>query len=84
MFNVLLFRMNTNIRKILYLSKQLFDYHDKKLVSIGKMLHLLVSFISFYNAIKDSFKKEIDELTEYVYAYIHADPIVVLTVNKGN
>lgn len=47
---------------------RLFEHHDKKLISIDKMIFPFVSFLSFYNAVKDSFMKKTDELTEYVFA----------------
>ena len=48
------------------------------------MHHLLISLMSFYNAVKDSFRKKTDELTEYVFASIHACLIIVQTANLGN
>ena len=63
---------------------KLSEHHDKKLVPTGEMLHPLVSFMSFYNAVKDSFRKKTDELTEYVFARIHACLIIVQTANMGN
>lgn len=45
---------------------------------------VMVSFMSFYNAVKDSFRKKTDELTEYVFACIHACLIIVQTANMGN
>ena len=63
---------------------KLSEHHDKKLVPTGEMLHPLVSFMSFYNAVKDSFRKKADELTEYVFARIHACLIIVQTANMGN
>ena len=37
---------------------KLSEHHDKKLVPTGEMLHPLVSIMSFYNAVKDSFRKK--------------------------
>lgn len=60
------------------------EHHDKKLIPKGKMFYSLVSFMSFYNAVKNSFRKKTDELTEYVFARIHACPILFSAVNMEN
>ena len=56
-------------------ARELSEHHDKELIPTGEMLHPLITFVSFYNAIKDSFRKKTNELTEYVFACIHACPI---------
>jgi hypothetical protein len=63
---------------------KLSEHHDKKLVPTGEMLHPLITFVSFHNAIKDSFRKKTDELTEYVFACIHTCPILMSAANMGN
>jgi len=65
-------------------ARKLSEHHNKKLIPTGEMLHPLITFVSFYNAIKDSFRKKTDELTEYVFAYIHACPILMSAANMGN
>ena len=65
-------------------ARALSEHHDKKLIPTGEVLHPLVSFMSFYNAIKNSFGKKTDEFTEYVFARIHACPIIIQTANMGN
>ena len=47
-------------------ARELSEHHDKELIPTGEMLHPLITFVSFYNAIKDSFRKKTNELTEYV------------------
>ena len=56
-------------------ARELSEHHDKELIPTGEMLHPLITFVSFYDAIKDSFRKKTKELTEYVFACIHACPI---------
>lgn len=63
---------------------ELSEYHDKELITTGEMLHPLISFVSFYNAIKDSFRKKTNELTEYVFACIRAYPILMSAANMRN
>ena len=63
---------------------KLSEHHDKKLILTGEVLHPFVSFMSFYNAVKDSLRKKTDELTEYVFACIHACPIRLSAANIGN
>ena len=65
-------------------ARKLSEHHNKKLIPTGEMLHPLITFVSFYNAIKDSFRKKTDELTEYVFACIHTYPILMSAANMGN
>ena len=65
-------------------ARKLSEHHNKKLIPTGEMLHPLITFVSFYNAIKDSFRKKTDELTEYVFAYIHTCPILMPAANMRN
>ena len=58
-------------------ARELSEHHDKELIPTGEMLHPLITFVSFHNAIKDSFRKKTNELTEYVFACIHACPILM-------
>ncbi len=58
-------------------ARKLSEHHDKELIPTGEMLHPLITFVSFYNAIKDSFRKKTNELTEYVFACIHTNTILV-------
>ena len=65
-------------------ARELSEHHDKELIPTGEMLHPLITFVSFYNAIKDSFRKKTNELTEYVFACIHACPILMSAANMRN
>ena len=65
-------------------ARKLSEHHDKELIPTGEMLHPLITFVSFYNAIKDSFRKKTNELTEYVFACIHACPILMSAANMRN
>lgn len=65
-------------------ARKLSEHHNKKLIPTGEMLHPLITFVSFYNAIKDSFRKKTNELTEYVLASIHACPILMSAANMRN
>lgn len=65
-------------------ARKLSEHHNKKLIPTGEMLHPLITFVSFYNAIKDSFRKKTDELTEYVFACIHTCPILMSAANMRN
>ena len=65
-------------------ARELSEHHDKKLIPTGEMLHPLIAFVSFYNAIKDSFRKKTNKLTEYVFACIHACPILMSAANMRN
>ena len=63
---------------------ELSEHHDKKLIPTGEMLHPLITFVSLYDTIKDSFRKKTNELTEYVFACIHACPILMSAANMQN
>ena len=65
-------------------ARELSEHHDKELIPTGEMLHPLITFVSFYDAIKDSFRKKTNELTEYVFACIHACPILMSVANMRN
>lgn len=65
-------------------ASELSEHHDKELIPTGEMLHPFITYMSFYNAIKDSFRKKTDELTEYVFACIHACPILRSAANLQN
>lgn len=65
-------------------ARELSEHHDKELIPTGEMLHPLITFVSFYNTIKDSFRKKTNELTEYLFACIHACPILISAVNMRN
>ncbi len=65
-------------------ARELSEHHDKELIPTGEMLHPLITFVSFYNAIKDSFRKKTNELTEYVFACIHTCPILMSAANMRN
>jgi hypothetical protein len=65
-------------------SRKLSEHHDKELIPTGEMLNPLITFVSFYNAIKDSFRKKTNGLTEYVFACIHACPILMSAANMRN
>lgn len=65
-------------------ARELSEHHDKELIPTDEMLHPLITFVSFYNAIKDSFRKKTNELTEYVFACIHACPILMSAANMRN
>lgn len=65
-------------------ARELSEHHDKELIPTGEMLHPFITYMSFYNAIKDSFRKKTDELTEYVFACIHACPILRSAANMRN
>ena len=63
---------------------ELSEHHNKEFIPTGEMLHPLITFVSFYNAIKDSFRKKTYELAEYVFACIHACPILMSAANMRN
>lgn len=63
---------------------KLSEHHDKELIPTGEMLHPFIAFMSFYDAIKDSFRKKTNELAEYVFAGIHACPILISAANMRN
>ena len=65
-------------------ASKLSEHHDKKLIPTGEMIHPLVSFMSFHNAVKYSLRKKADELIEYVFARIHACPIIFSVANMEN
>lgn len=65
-------------------ASELSEHHDKELIPTGEMLHPFITFVSFYNAIKDSFRKKTNELAEYVFACIHAYPIQMSAANMRN
>lgn len=65
-------------------ARELSEHHDKELIPTGEMLHPFITHMSFYNAIKDSFRKKTDELTEYIFACIHACPILWSEANMRN
>ena len=63
---------------------ELSEHHNKEFIPTGEMLHPLITFVSFYNAIKDSFRKKTYELAEYVFACIHTCPILMSAANMRN
>lgn len=63
---------------------KLSEHHDKELIPTGEMLHPFIAFMSFYDAIKDSFRKKTNELAEYVFAGIHACMIFISAANMRN
>ena len=65
-------------------ARELSEHHDKELISTGEMLHPLIAFVYLYNAIKNSSRKKTNELTEYVFACIHACPILMSAANMRN
>ena len=65
-------------------ARKLSEHHDKELIPTGEMLHPLITFVSFYNAIKDSFRKKTNELTEYVFACIHTYLVLVQSAKLQN
>ena len=65
-------------------ARELSEHHDKELIPTGEMLHPLITFVSFYDAIKDSFRKKANESTEYVFACIRACPILMSAANMRN
>ena len=65
-------------------ARELSEHHDKELISTGEKLHPLITFVSFYNAIKDSFSKKTNEPVEYVFACIHTCPILMSVANMRN
>ena len=63
---------------------ELSEHLDKELIPTGEMLHPLITFVSFYNAIKDSFRNKTYELAEYVFSCIHTCPILMSAANMRN
>ena len=57
--------------------RELSEHHDKMLIPIGEIFLPLITLVSFYNAIKDSFSKKTGELTEYVFACINIYLVLV-------
>ena len=67
-----------------FIASELSEHHDKKLIPTGEMLHPLITIMSFYNSIKDSFRKKTNKLTEYVFPSIHACPILIMAASMRN